>query len=125
MSPEVVLVNVSWQIVQCSGLYPMIVLSHLWHVHCMIAPIFHYKTSCSAILAPCESWGYNYIGQVFLGDSRLIVCDWVLSGTQGEQASDVDAGHIPVELRGFLTGEWLPLVMAEHGAIGGDERVGA
>lgn len=117
--------NVSWQTVQCSGLYPMIVLSHLWHVHCMIAPIFHYKTSCSAILAPCESWGCNYIGQVFLGDSRLIVCGWGLSGTQGEELANIDAGHIPVELRGFTAGEWLPLVMAEHGAIGGDERVGA
>ena len=125
MSPEVVLVNVSWQIVQCSGLYPMIVLSHLWHVHCMIAPIFHYKTSCSAILAPCGSWGYNYIGQVFLGDSRLIVCGWGLSGTQGEELANIDAGHVPVELRGFLTGERLPLIVAEHGAIGGDERVGA
>ncbi|MES7707480.1 hypothetical protein U6X40_12220, partial [Cutibacterium acnes] len=46
-----------------------------------------------------------------------------LSGEQGEQASDVDAYHIPVELRGFPTGERLPLVMAEHGAIGCYERI--
>jgi len=37
----------------------------------------------------------------------------------------VDAGHVPVELCGFTAGEWLPLVVAEHGAIGGDECVGA
>ncbi|WRW10474.1 hypothetical protein [Cutibacterium phage vB_CutS_PA1] len=48
-----------------------------------------------------------------------------LSGEQGEQASDVDAYHIPVELCRLLTGERLPLVMAEHGAVGCDERVGA
>ena len=53
------------------------------------------------------------------------MCDWVLSGTQGEQASDVDAAHIPVELCGFSAGERLPLVMAEHGAVGCDECVGA
>lgn len=39
--------------------------------------------------------------------------------------SYVDAAHIPVELRGFTAGEWLPLVVAEHGAIGCYERVGA
>ncbi|QPB11737.1 hypothetical protein [Cutibacterium phage PAVL21] len=49
----------------------------------------------------------------------------VLSGAQGEQVAHIDAGHIPVELRGFLTGERLPLVMAVYGAVGGDERVGA
>ena len=48
-----------------------------------------------------------------------------LSGEQGEHASDVDAYHIPVELCGFTTRERSPLIMAEHGAIGCDERVGA
>ena len=37
----------------------------------------------------------------------------------------VDAGHVPVELCGFSAGERLPLVVAEHGAISGDKRVGA
>ena len=49
----------------------------------------------------------------------------VLSGEQGEQASDVDAYHVPVELCRLRLREWLPLVVAEHGAIGCDERVGA
>ena len=49
----------------------------------------------------------------------------VLSGAQGEEVAHIDAGHVPVELCGFTAGERLPLVMAEHGAIGGDERVGA
>lgn len=39
--------------------------------------------------------------------------------------ADVDAGHVPVELCGFSTGERLPLVVAVHGAVGGDECVGA
>ena len=39
--------------------------------------------------------------------------------------ADVDACHIPVELCGFTPGEWLPRVVAVHGSIGGDERVGA
>uniref|UniRef100_A0AB39CFC5 Uncharacterized protein n=1 Tax=Cutibacterium phage vB_CacS-HV1 TaxID=3236917 RepID=A0AB39CFC5_9CAUD len=39
--------------------------------------------------------------------------------------ANIDAAHIPVELCGFTAGEWLPLVVAEHGAIGGDECVGA
>lgn len=37
----------------------------------------------------------------------------------------IDACHTPVELRGFTTSERLPLVVAEHGSIGSDERVGA
>lgn len=48
-----------------------------------------------------------------------------LSGEQGEQVANIDATHIPVELRGFTTRERLPLVVAEHGAIGCDECVGA
>lgn len=39
--------------------------------------------------------------------------------------ANIDAAHIPVELRGFTPGERLPLVVAEHGAIGCDECVGA
>lgn len=49
----------------------------------------------------------------------------VLSAVQGEEVANIDAAHIPVELRGFTPGEWLPLVVAEHGAIGCDECVGA
>jgi len=49
----------------------------------------------------------------------------VLSGEQGEQMAYVDAAHIPVELRRLRLCEWLPLIMAEHGAVGGDECVGA
>lgn len=39
--------------------------------------------------------------------------------------ANVDAGHIPVELRGFPAGERLPLVVAEHGAVGCDKCVRA
>ena len=39
--------------------------------------------------------------------------------------ANIDAAHIPVELRGFTPGERLPLIMAVYGAVGGDERVGA
>ena len=48
-----------------------------------------------------------------------------LSGEQGEQVANIDAYHIPVELGRLRLCERLPLVMAEHGAIGCDERVGA
>lgn len=70
------------------------------------------------------------MGQVFLDDSRLGLCEWslrggVLSGEQGEQVANIDACHVPVELCRLCLGERLPLVMAEHGAVGGDERVGA
>ena len=39
--------------------------------------------------------------------------------------ANIDAAHIPVELRGFTARERLPLVVAEYGAISGDKRVGA
>ncbi|AID18002.1 hypothetical protein ACQ24_gp04 [Propionibacterium phage Pacnes 2012-15] len=49
--------NVSWQTVQCSGLYPMIVVSHLRHCHCICAPIFDYTVGGNANLGPFSPWG--------------------------------------------------------------------
>ena len=39
--------------------------------------------------------------------------------------ANIDTGHVPVELCSFTAREWLPLIMAVDGAVGGDERVGA